>query len=286
MCDRKNSETENRKENDAMKMISKLLAILLVLALLFSFAACEGAPSKSEQREKRALHNDAGTSEGSDATETTEATEDPTEATEELKVPKEIVGAWKYTADMALWMEAILNADILPEDEGYKALIGLLQKIFDGFSVPVIMELREDSTYAITFDEASLKNELEAFKERVPELVPEFVAWLVETEGMTMEEFEAQLQNMNGMTLDEAYKELEDEILNEFDVEGLINGLTMRMQGDKGSFTYSEGILIFDNGRASTTYYIELSGDELKIIDIEENSDGIFDSLLPMVFTR
>lgn len=211
-----------------MKKITKLIALVLALALVLSLTACAGKAS--------------------------------------------IVGTWKYTLDFKKLMEA--SGELSTEGgEDNQEMVDAMVKLFDGLTMVLVMDLKEDNTFVLSTDEASLKAAAEQMKERIPDLLKtmfggeEGLNAMLETSGQTMDE------------ITESFSE-------QFNVDD------MKLEETKGTYTYEEGKLVLtpEDGEA-TTMTVELSAKELKVtaLDSKDADDDMAEALksvLPMVFTK
>ena len=210
-----------------MKKITKLIALVLALALVLSLTACAGKAS--------------------------------------------IVGTWKYTLDFKKLMEA--SGELSTEGgEDNQEMVDAMVKLFDGLTMVLVMDLKEDNTFVLSTDEASLKAANELIKERLPEFLK------------TMFGGEENLNAMlgEGQTL--------DDLVNSYSEE--FNADDMKLEETKGTYTYEEGKLVLtpEDGEA-TTMTVELSAKELKVtaLDSKDADDDMAEALksvLPMVFTK
>ena len=211
-----------------MKKITKLIALVLALALVLSLTACAGKAS--------------------------------------------IVGTWKYTLDFKKLMEA--SGELSTEGgEDNQEMVDAMVKLFDGLTMVLVMDLKEDKTFTMSTDEASLKAAAEQMKERIPDLLKtmfggeEGLNAMLETSGQTMDE------------ITESFSE-------QFNMDD------MKLEETKGTYTYEEGKLVLtpEDGEA-TTMTVELSAKELKVtaLDSKDADDDMAEALksvLPMVFTK
>lgn len=133
-----------------MKIIGKLLAILLMLALIFSLAACgDEEASKASDRATDA------------ETEATEATEE----TEAATVPEELFGEWKHVLDVDKLLEAARNSGA-DEDE-----LAFVEKVYSDLTNPTLtVDLKEDGAFTLAFDEESTKKIVENMMEVLPQM--------------------------------------------------------------------------------------------------------------------
>lgn len=211
-----------------MKKITKLIALVLALALVLSLTACAGKAS--------------------------------------------IVGTWKYTLDFKKLMEA--SGELSTEGgEDNKELVDAMVKLFDGLTMVLVMDLKEDNTFVLSTDEASLKAAAEQMKERIPDLLKTMYGG---EEGLNA------MLEMGGQTMDE----ITDSFAEQFNVDD------MKLEETKGTYTYEEGKLVLtpEDGEA-TTMTVELSAKELKVtaLDSKDADDDMAEALksvLPMVFTK
>jgi uncharacterized lipoprotein YehR (DUF1307 family) len=210
-----------------MKKITKLIALVLALALVLSLTACAGKAS--------------------------------------------IVGTWKYTLDFKKLMEA--SGELSTEGgEDNQEMVDAMVKLFDGLTMVLVLDLKEDKSFTMSTDEASLKAANELIKERLPEFLK------------TMFGGEENLNAMlgEGQTL--------DDLVNSYSEE--FNADDMKLEETKGTYTYEEGKLVLtpEDGEA-TTMTVELSAKELKVtaLDSKDADDDMAEALksvLPMVFTK
>ena len=212
-----------------MKKLTKLLALVLALALVFSLTACAGKTS--------------------------------------------IVGTWKYTMDYNKLMESMSETEGTDaEDEDMKGLVDAMNKLFEGLTMVIVLDLKEDNTFTMSTDEASMKAANELIKERMPEFLK------------TMFGGEEKLNAMlgEGQTM--------DDLVNNYAEE--FNTDDMEMEETKGTYTYEDGKLVLTpEGEEAATMTVELSAKELKVtaIDAKEDDEDMmeaFSKMLPMVFTK
>ena len=211
-----------------MKKLTKLLALVLALALVFSLTACAGKTS--------------------------------------------IVGTWKYTMDYNKLMESMSEEEGTDaEDEDMKGLVDAMNKLFEGLTMVIILDLKEDNTFTMSTDEASMKAANELIKERMPD----FLKSMFGEDGLN-----AMLGE--GQTM--------DDLVNNYAEE--FNTDDMEMEETKGTYTYEDGKLVLTpEGEEAATMTVELSAKELKVtaIDAKEDDEDMmeaFSKMLPMVFTK
>lgn len=211
-----------------MKKLTKLLALVLALALVFSLTACAGKTS--------------------------------------------IVGTWKYTMDYNKLMESMSETEGTDaEDEDMKGLVDAMNKLFEGLTMVIVLDLKEDNTFTMSTDEASMKAANELIKERMPD----FLKSMFGEDGLN-----AMLGE--GQTM--------DDLVNNYAEE--FNTDDMEMEETKGTYTYADGKLVLTpEGEEAATMTVELSAKELKVtaIDAKEDDEDMmeaFSKMLPMVFTK
>lgn len=211
-----------------MKKLTKLLALVLALALVFSLTACAGKTS--------------------------------------------IVGTWKYTMDYNKLMESMSEEEGTDaEDEDMKGLVDAMNKLFEGLTMVIVLDLKEDNTFTMSTDEASMKAANELIKERMPD----FLKSMFGEDGLN-----AMLGE--GQTM--------DDLVNNYAEE--FNTDDMEMEETKGTYTYADGKLVLTpEGEEAATMTVELSAKELKVtaIDAKEDDEDMmeaFSKMLPMVFTK
>ena len=211
-----------------MKKLTKLLALVLALALVFSLTACAGKTS--------------------------------------------IVGTWKYTMDYNKLMESMSEEEGTDaEDEDMKGLVDAMNKLFEGLTMVIVLDLKEDNTFTMSTDEASMKAANELIKERMPD----FLKSMFGEDGLN-----AMLGE--GQTM--------DDLVNSYSEE--FNTDDMEMEETKGTYTYADGKLVLTpEGEEAATMTVELSAKELKVtaIDAKEDDEDMmeaFSKMLPMVFTK
>lgn len=211
-----------------MKKLTKLLALVLALALVLSLTACAGKPS--------------------------------------------IVGTWKYTMDYNKLMESMSEEEGTDaEDEDMKGLVDAMNKLFEGLTMVIVLDLKEDNSFTMSTDEASMKAANELIKERMPD----FLKSMFGEDGLN-----AMLGE--GQTM--------DDLVNNYAEE--FNTDDMEMEETKGTYTYEDGKLVLTpEGEEAATMTVELSAKELKVtaIDAKEDDEDMmeaFSKMLPMVFTK
>lgn len=189
-----------------------------------------------------------------------------------------LVGTWEAEVDLS---EAI-SQEILGE-------VGDLGEYFTvaDFKVTYIMELKSDSTYTTTLDEASVATAFDALMEDLMDGMVEFLEAEIENSGldMTVEE----MLTASGSSLDTLKEELKASLEEEDVVEELIEETS-----EEGRFKVADGKLYMSAGleynvdeNVYDTY--TLDGDKLTLVehvgeDAEE--DEISDLIYPMEFQK
>lgn len=183
-----------------------------------------------------------------------------------------IVGNWKYTMDFKKLMEA--SGELGGEGaEGLEEMTKAMADLFDGVSMVITLNLKEDNTFEMGTDEASLKAAGEKIKERIPDLLK---AMFGGEEGLN------QMLELSGQSMDEMIASAAEEFSPE----------DMKMDPIKGKYTYEEGKLVLTpDGEDAMTMTVELAAKELKVtaIEGEADDDGMgeaFKAMLPMIFVK
>lgn len=225
--------------------MKKLIALAAVFVLLLGlFAGCAGKTENNNETE--------------------------TETETETEEPVTIVGAWQYNMDFSKLLKAI------QEDAATGESRNSLSDLYDGLSVLLILDFREDGTFLATADEASVAEADRELEEKLNYGLPELIAAM---NGMTPEEYEAQLAE-GGLTMEDMVAQWKEEVNAENRFEDLLNSAA-------GTYTYDGDLLYLtsEDGEA-VVYTVELSADELKITAIEGETDATPKSLLPLIFVR
>ena len=220
-----------------MKKTIKLLALVLALALVFSLTACA----------KQAT----------------------------------ITGSWKYSFDfMKLFnLEAEETTEETQDPEeaaAMEAMLSTMKKMYDGLSMDIILDLKEDNTFTMTTDEDALKTTGEKLKERAKEYAPELL------KAMFGEETLNAMLEEEGKTMEEYANEYADQM----DVSD------MEIDTVSGTYSYEEGKLVLSvEGEKPVTLTVELSAKELKVTaieseEIDEEDLETYKALLPLVFVK
>lgn len=249
-----------------MKKLTKILALVLCLAMVLSLGACAKQASPA-------------------------------------------VGSWKCALDMKDLAEKSTAAAAEQEqdmtEEQQKAMADVMSQLFEGSSMTVVLDLKEDQNYTMTMDEESVKATLNNMSAKLPELMPQLLAAMF---GMSLDDLKESLAEMN-MDLDDMMEEMGDE----FSAESLLEG--MEMDSETGTWRYEEGKLYLtpketasesETGAESTEapaetqspagteaaqevcMTVEFNGNEMKVtaIDGEDEEMEAFKYILPMIFTK
>ena len=221
-----------------MKKITKLMALVLALALVLSLTACSGSK-------------------------------------------KTIDGSWKCSLDFSKAMEGEMLSE--SEDDGQmfteeqkQAMKDAVAKMVNGVDMKMNLDLKEDKSFTMEMDEASVKASAEILKANMAEAVPALFCAMFGIEADQLDE-----------TLDQFGMSLEDlnaSYAEEFNPEELLED----MEKVTGTYTYEEGKLVLTPADGDPmTLTVEFSGNELKVTGVEgEGSLKDMESLLPLVFKR
>lgn len=217
-----------------MKKMTKVLALVLALAMILSLAAC----SKSNG----------------------------------------IAGTWKYTVDFQKAMEA--SGGMEGMDEMAAEMGDSFTQLFEGLTMTVILDLKDDNTYTFQVDEASAKAAAEGMMSRMGDILPSLLSAML---GVEADQLDETLKGM-GTSMDEMLAEMEGSM----DTDELVKQLQEEAQ--KGTYRYEDGKLYLtpegETENAEKYLTVEL-GNELKVTAINgvEGMDD-YEAMLPMVFVR
>ena len=294
-----------------MKKMTKLLALLLALAMIFSLAACSNTPenppatddkANANTTEAAANHEPDKDSEPAPETEApateapgTEApatdapatelpaTEAPaTDAPETTASPVEpddspIFGRYEGEISMDLMLQ--VNGAGMEEEDA-----DLYARLFEGCgSMVLYMEFSTGQRIHVGMDKESVGKVLDQMLENMPEILPEMM-------GMSMEEMEETL-NAQGVSMDDFMAMMREE-LNPEELFGAGNMSmlgTYRLDGDK--------LIITEEGEEEDPdeyMVIELEDDSLTIVDVidgeesasEGGEENPLNTLLPWVLHK
>ncbi len=258
-----------------MKTISRLLAILLVLAMVFTLVACGDSKkdkdkddkddsSKSEVDDRDDIKDDDKDDKDDDKDPTAaEPTEEPTEPAER----DDIVGTWEGELVFLKVLDAQDTFLKDPNAEYYR-------RVLEGVSVTMVVDFKADDTFTMLVDEDSIQNSIAMIKKGFAEVLPDLFA----AQGMSPEQFEDYLTSMN-MTVDELVDRM-------FDAQKLVDQMKPP-ETKNGTYTYEDGELTMtDDAGKARVWTVALDGDTLTLISIEESGNSIPSGILPIVFAR
>ncbi len=186
-----------------------------------------------------------------------------------------VVGSWVYRMNFKDAMMASGESEDIEESMG-----GDFIKILEELELLLTLDLNEDGSFQLAYDRDSAVEAVEGMKKAVMEILPKMLS---EAYGISMEELNDMLKQQ-GTSMDELLAEMEESM----DTEELTQNL--EESSAKGSFAYEDGKLYLaaeDSG--VSVLRVELEADELRVVEVEENSDEAFEgmeALYPMVFTR
>lgn len=225
--------------------MKKMIALAVVFVLLLGlFAGCSGDTESGSQTE--------------------------TEIETETAEPVTIVGTWQYNMDFGKLLKAI------QEDAATGESANSLPDLYDGLSVLLILDFREDGTFLATADEASVAEAGRELEEKLIYVLPELIAAL---NGMTPEEYEARLAE-EGLTMDDMVAQYAEEVNAENRFDDMLNAAA-------GTYAYDGDLLYLTSEDGDTLVCtVELSAGELKFTDIEGETGDAPDGLLPLIFVR
>ncbi len=254
-----------------MKKLTKLLALVLCLALVLSLGACAKQASPA-------------------------------------------LGSWKCTLDLKELSEKATAAAAEKQADGegqslteeqLKNLTDIMGKLYEGCSMTILLDLKEDQSYTLSMDEASIKATVTNMGNKLPELMPELLAAMF---GQSLDGLKESLAEMN-MSLDDMMKEMGDSL----NAEELLKSLEITSQD--GTWRYEEGKLYLtpkadaseDKTGTETTeapvetqasadaeaaqeicMTVEFNGSEMKVTAMDGKSEDLedFKEILPLIFTK
>ncbi len=232
-----------------MKTLSKLLALLLALAMVFCLVAC-GSDND--------VANNDDDDKGSSSVEKEETEQKQTDA-------EKIVGNWVCNMDlskaMAEELEVALGDDsIAPSDSFY---MNLSLDFDDG-----------EFTLSVEIDKNSLENYMAALVDNMVDYMYD----MAEEEGMSKEDFETTFEEQYGMTLQEYVAEQAD-----LTVEGFADEMSSEVSGyyeldeDEGYIYVGEDEDELDTKEEAMEY--SFNGKELTISGIISDGEKLDDPL-------
>ena len=212
-----------------MKKLTKLLALMLALALVFSLAACsskgdakvnppapgESTPAESEpSASAKPADSEPAVPADTEPAETQPVETQPVETqpveTQPVQPAQDdsLVGKWYTTLDMDMLIE--MNGESVDEET-----LQMMEMLLDGFSgFGMYLEFHADGSAKLYMDPDSATVMIEIMLENLPPV-------LAEAMGMTLEEMEALLAEQ-GMTMDDVMEQVAaeldtEELLGSFD---------------------------------------------------------------------
>ena len=280
-----------------MKKHTRILALLLVLAMVFSLAACQSkqtrpesttaqpaetkAPApETEPAPKTEPASDAEPAPDSEASQTDAPATEPVETEPPETEPPEteppvedgtLNGKYFAFVDYESLM-AIAGQEIEEEE------LELYQQLFDGAGdMQMLFEFSEGDRYTFTVDPESVEDMIETMFENLAVVLPAMF-------GMEAEELEAMLA-AQGMTMDDFVAAMREEMSGDefIDAEEMHSEGTYRLDGDR--------LYITPDGEEENTenYVTVVVGEGYFAITeiVGEGSDmAAYDKLLPWVFIR
>ena len=251
-----------------MKKLSKLLALLLVLAMMFSLAAC-------------ASKDKADTDTETNAPATTEAEKTTPDTTPTVPVPAAptVVGVWNYEMNiseaMGKIMEAALGTDELAPDAK------LVMKITLDFDDNGKLEMTVD------VDEDEFAKYVEALCDNMMDYL--YAVW--EAQGVSKEQADAQIYQQYGMTTEEYVDAVMDEsmaqALGQFP---MVNTMCYKLDEEAGMIYTAKTEAGLEEKKEALEYKLE--GEKLTIINVmedgkaTENPLAVYGLDLPWVFEK
>ena len=236
-----------------MKKLTKLLALVLCLALVLSLGACAKQASPA-------------------------------------------LGSWKCTLDLKELSEKATAAAAEKQADGegqslteeqLKNLTDIMGKLYEGCSMTILLDLKEDQSYTLSMDEASIKATVTNMGNKLPELMPELLAAMF---GQSLDGLKESLAEMN-MSLDDMMKEMGDSL----NAEELLKNLTPKADASEdktGTETTEAPVETQASADAEAAQEIcmtvEFNGSEMKVTAMDGKSEDLedFKEILPLIFTK
>lgn len=184
-----------------------------------------------------------------------------------------LVGKWSYNMDFDKYAESLKTTILSSIEEDKKLIYEELFKVFDGCTIDLTMEFKDDKTFDLDIDKESLNAAVEKIKEKMKSVVIE----AQKKAGMSDKDLEAK-----GTTIDQ----LVESLSNSFDVDQMTKGFKA-----SGSYVHDgDKLYLFDGDEKDDSKYleIELDDNEFKITKIEGDILGFkgVENLLPMTFVK
>lgn len=184
-----------------------------------------------------------------------------------------LVGKWKCEKDMA----QIINEAVSAGDETAAEYLAI-----DEFKMIVYMEFKEDDTFAVYADEASLDAALTAMKDDLAEGMSNYMEdMLLEQTGMEMSIDD--ILQAAGMTMDDLLAEIvTDDMAVEMAAEVASEG---KFKAADGKLYTSAGLEYEVDPAVYETY--TLDGDTLTLLEyVGDDADASGENVYPMVFVK
>lgn len=186
-------------------------------------------------------------------------------------------GKWKHGLEYKKIVENIVKTSLDTVDQNQREMYEELYKAFDGCTVDLVMEFRDDNTFDFSADKESALKSIAKIQENMKTAIPNAYKAI----GLGDEEFEAYLKAQN-KTVDDLVKDFTED----FSVENLTSGV-----GNSGEYLLEgDKLYLFKDGKKDENSYIVISLDEDKfaITEIVGEVEGFrsVDKLLPMEFTK
>ena len=240
-----------------MKKITKLLALLLVLTLVFALVACQNGTSKKSDKDDKDDKDD----------KTSDVTDPPVAA-------PTIEGKYTTILDIETLMGIAGANEDADEDQ-----IEMVKQLLEGAKgVTMNMELTADNKFSAAMDEQSMKDLVNVMLGNMATVLPAMM-------GMTDEEFDAALAEQ-GMTRDDFAAAMAEQLDTEdmFDTSEMNMSGTYRLDGDK--------LYVTKDGEEEDTnsYWVVEVTEKALIIKEVVGEDGVApegaEALLPWTFNR
>ena len=227
--------------------MKKLLALLLVLAMVFTLCACGNNDGNSDKDDddKDIVQND-DKKEDEDEEET-------------------IVGKWTGEIDLAVILSEVPEFEDL--DKEMRELV-----MPDDIGIKITFKFEEDGTASVSGD---VKGALEDYVDQVTNNLVDYVEEMLEAEGVSKKDFEdaygMSLEDYASQMMEEGFEEAleEAEVKMAFDSEG-----EYKLDGDKLYFG--------EDGEFEEYFKIDLDGDKLTFKNYSGDDKGseIFSGLV------
>ncbi len=234
-----------------MKKFTKILALVLCLAMVFALCACGDSGEKKDGEEKEVVKTDS-----------------------EL-----FVGTWECKVDVT----DQLNAELAYEFADAADYIE-----FDAVYCVFTLTLKDDGTYelSIGMDKSSQKEFESALEEGLYAYLEDALVLEQEQLGMSDEEYEAAYMETYGMTPAELCDETIAQVLDEFDLDDLFGDETEGNWKAKDGKLFMTDDLDDEISDGDYDEYEDLSEDGFTLV--KGFTDGVEDDgdMYPMVFTK